>query len=1197
MGWHFWIDRGGTFTDVVAKKPDGSLVTHKLLSEHPDRYDDAAIQAIRDLMALAPDQAIPADAIEVVKMGTTVATNALLEHKGAKTLLLITKGFSDLLEIGDQHRPDLFALAIKKSLTLYDVAMEVEERLAANGEVLTPLNIGKARQDLESAYQNGFRSVAIVCLHAYQYPQHEQQLAHLATEIGFTQVSTSHKTSALIKVVQRGYTTVADAYLSPVLRHYVHQVADQLKDVPLWFMQSHGGLAAAEHFEGKDSVLSGPAGGIVGAVKVCEAAGFEKVITFDMGGTSTDVAHYRGAYERSYEKLVAGTRLYAPMMDIHTVAAGGGSIINFHGNRMVVGPDSAGAVPGPCCYGRGGPLTVTDANLMLGRLIPESFPKTFGQSGTEALSRERVKKVFAQQATWLKTTHQTDYSPESLAEGALEIAVQNMARAIKTISIRQGYNPADYALCVFGGAAGQLACAVANALSMKQIFIHPFSGVLSAFGMGLAEARLLKQQTLEQACSAEGLHLAHQLAEKLTIAGTKQLAEQQVEVEQANQRLGIRYQGSDQILEVPFGEKETVIHAFELAHEGRFGFRSPETPLVVAKVLVELVGPQQRERGTGSAFESAQGPELPKQTQLWVDGEFQAVPLFQWEALANGQEIMGPAMVVSHHATVVVERGWVAKHKGHLVLESLCDAEKKHFDDCEMDPVRLEIFNSAFMSIAEQMGFTLQNTAASVNMKERLDFSCALFDAEGHLIANAPHMPVHLGSMGESVQSLIDAHGESLKPGQIYASNNPYKGGTHLPDITVIMPVFDEFQQRLAFLAARGHHADVGGMTPGSMPPFSKSLCDEGALLDNVLILDHGVFQEATLLEALETGPYPARNPQNNLADLKAQIAALRKGEQELRALMERNSKNAVLAYMNHVQDYAEASVKRVLSTLKSGKFSYELDHGCVVNVSVAVDQVKQTAIVDFSGTSAQQHNNFNAPSAVCKAAVLYVFRSLINEDIPLNAGCLRPLSIVIPKGSMLAPEEPAAVVAGNVETSQVITDALYGALGLLASAQGTMNNFTFGNETYQYYETIAGGSGAGEGFDGVDGVQTHMTNSRITDPEILETRFPVVLECFGIREGSGGEGAFRGGCGLVRRFQFRQPMRAAILANRRKVPPFGLNGGGSGLPGMETVMPVAGDPFSLNGLGEVDLNPGDRLEIKTPGGGGFGNKNDTLKT
>ena len=1192
-GWQFWIDRGGTFTDVVAKAPDGGLRSHKLLSENPKMYQDAAIQAIRDLLGLVGDEPLPAQGIDAVKMGTTVATNALLERRGEPTLLVITQGFGDLLKIGDQHRADLFSLAIEKPSVLYQEVLEVEERISSAGEVLMPLDESHAEQALRKAFENGLRAVAIVCLHAYRFPVHEKKLAALARSVGFEQVSTSHETSSLIKVVNRGETTVVDAYLSPILRRYVARVSQPLAKVPLWFMQSSGGLVAARLFRGKDSVLSGPAGGIVGAVKTCLDAGFEKVITFDMGGTSTDVAHFRGSYERTTERVIAGARIGAPMMEIHTVAAGGGSILGFDGSKMSVGPDSAGALPGPACYGRGGPLTVTDANLLLGRLVPASFPEVFGEDGDAPLNRDAVVCLFESLASSWRESTGVDRTIQALAEGALKIAVYNMAQAIKKISVQRGYDPAEYVMCVFGGAAGQLACAVADVLGMNRIFIHPFSGVLSAFGMGLAEPRVLVSQTLELAWEKASWGKVDEWACTLRERAERRLAEQGVVAQMTETRIGLRYLGSDQILMVPLLSPQAMLAEFEALHRAQFGFALENQDVVIASAAVESAGPSVKGHGNAAPGQVLDR-KLPETTRMWVNHAYQDVPLLDWSDLEDGQTVAGPAIVVSNHATIVIDPGWEATSRGHLTLARVTDRTQATVEDGVADPVRLEIFNSAFMSIAEQMGFTLQKTAASVNMKERLDFSCALFDAEGSLIANAPHMPVHLGSMGESVKALIEAHGPVLKPGDAYASNNPYRGGTHLPDITVISPVFTEDGRRLvAFVAARGHHGDVGGLTPGSMPPFSKRIEDEGILLDNEPLVVGGKLHLDAILQKMTAGPLPARNPQQNLADLQAQLAALTKGIAEFKALAERHSLAQVEAYMGHVQDYAEASVKRLLPSLRSGCFRFELDGGGEVAVAVGIDRERERVTVDFSGTSPQRPDNFNAPSAVCKAAVLYVFRCLIQEQIPLNAGCLRPLDIIIPEGSMLAPNWPAAVVAGNVETSQVITDALFGALGVMAAAQGTMNNFTFGNEDYQYYETIAGGSGAGEGFHGADGVQTHMTNSRITDPEILELRFPVLLEAFEIRSGSGGRGRYKGGDGLCRRFRFREAMTAAILSNRRKVPPFGLAGGAPGGLGKERVWSGGQMTNGLNGLGEVELQPGDRLEIMTPGGGGYGQETE----
>jgi 5-oxoprolinase (ATP-hydrolysing) len=1183
-GWQFWIDRGGTFTDVVARRPDGSIATHKLLSENPERYADAALAGIREILRLRKGEAIPAGMIEAVKMGTTVATNALLERKGERTALFITRGFRDALRIAYQNRPRIFDRHIVLPEMLYEKVWEVDERVGAHGDVLLPLNLEKTLLDMKSAYGEGYRSVAIVFMHGYRFPEHEKKTKQLARSIGFTQISVSHEVSPLMKLVGRGDTTVVDAYLSPILRRYVDRVAAELGGVRLLFMQSSGGLTDAHRFQGKDAILSGPAGGIVGAVRTSAAAGFDRIIGFDMGGTSTDVSHYAGEFEREFETRVAGVRLRAPMMSIHTVAAGGGSVLHFDGARYRVGPDSAGANPGPACYRRGGPLTVTDANVMLGKIQPKYFPQVFGADGNQPLDSESVKTKFLE----LTAQIADDRSSEQVAEGFIQIAVGNMANAIKHISVQRGHDVTGYTLCCFGGAAGQHACLVADALAMTRVFIHPYAGVLSAYGMGLADQTAMREQALELKLQDEAA--LEDAAEKLAIDARDNLIAQGVSPERVRvvRRAHLKYEGTDTALIVALGPMADMVARFEAAYRKQFSFLMPGKPLIVEAVSVEVIA-------SGGVHEEQEvdrkTPGKPVESiRVFTGGKWHAAPLYRREDLGAGQRIDGPAVIAEANATTVVEPEWRATvtSLNHLLLERIKERKTHVALGTRVDPVMLEIFNSLYMSIAEQMGLRLQNTAYSVNIKERLDFSCALFDAEGSLIANAPHMPVHLGSMGESVKTVIRLNAGRMKPGNVYVLNAPYNGGTHLPDVTVITPVFDS-RQILFYVGSRGHHADIGGITPGSMPPGSKVVEEEGVLIDNFLLVEEGRFREKETVALLTSGRYPVRNVQQNIADLRAQVAANEKGVQELRRMVEHFGLDVVRAYMRHVQDNAEESVRRVIGVLKDGEFDLPLDNGAHIRARIHIGEDRRSARIDFTGTSAQLPNNFNAPAAVCMAAVLYVFRTLVEDDIPLNAGCLKPLEVLIPEGCMLRPRYPAAVVAGNVETSQCITDALYGALGVLAASQGTMNNFTFGNERHQYYETVAGGSGAGPGFDGADVVQTHMTNSRLTDPEVLEWRFPVLLESFAIRDASGGQGRWRGGHGAVRRIRFLEPMTAAILSGRRLVRPHGLAGGEPGMPGRNYVIRAGGRRDELGPFAQTEMAAGDVFVIETPGGGGYG--------
>ena len=1276
--WQFWIDRGGTFTDLVARRPDGRLLTHKLLSDNPEHYDDAALHGIRHFLGLAKDAPIPAGLIASVKMGTTVATNALLERRGDRTLLLITHGFGDALRIGYQNRPQLFARRILLPERLYERVAEVRERVSAQGEVIQPLDEAGARLALAASHADGIRAVAIVFLHGYRYPEHERQAAALALEVGFTQVSVSHQVSPLPKLVGRGDTTVVDAYLSPILRRYVDRVARDLdgegdgwegkdgdvkdeggkdeggkqadgrdgevkdgedkdredhqgngdpgKDqhqgsrlsgrqdggrARLLFMQSHGGLAEAGHFQGKDSILSGPAGGLVGAARTAAAAGFDRIITFDMGGTSTDVAHYAGDFERVFDTQVAGVRLRAPMLHIHTVAAGGGSICRFDGTRLRVGPASAGANPGPASYRRGGPLTVTDCNLLLGRLQPDAFPQVFGPDQCQPLDRAIVIQRFQTLAEEVRAATGQALSPVALAEGFLRIAVENMATAIKQISTQRGYDVTHYTLCCFGGAGGQHACAVADALGMPAIFIHPLAGMLSAYGMGLAEARLLKERALEAPWSDESPSVLEKVFAALERAGRDEMVAQDIPLARIRTRrqLRLRYAGSDTALSLAADHLNGVADRFAAVHRQRFGFVMPDKGLIVEAATLEVIGEGfgGESQDPGLALLEPQGPETPApvtRLPLHLGGRETAVLRYRSQDLRPGELIRGPALITELGATTLIEPGWQAEVRtgGALVLTRHLPRPGRVAVGTAVDPILLEVFNNLFMAIAEQMGVTLANTAHSVNIKERLDFSCALFDREGQLIANAPHIPVHLGSMGEAVQSLIRAWGDRFRPGDVFASNAPYSGGTHLPDVTVITPVFGMAgpgaeEEVLFYVASRGHHADIGGITPGSMPPDSLTIDEEGILLDNFLLVRGGRLREEALMAVLRSGPWPVRNPVQNLADLQAQIAANAKGAAELGRMVAHFGLDVVQAYMGHVQDNAAEQVRRALDRLQDGQFACEMDNGALIRVVICLDRAQRRARIDFAGTSPQQPSNFNAPRAITLAAVLYVFRTLVDDDIPLNAGCLRPLEILIPPGSLLDPRPPAAVVAGNVETSQCIVDTLFGALGVLAASQGTMNNLTFGNDRHQYYETLCGGAGAGPGFDGASGVHTHMTNSRLTDPEVLEARFPVRVEEFSLRRGSGGAGRWRGGEGVIRRLRFLEPMTAAILSGRRRIPPYGLQGGAPGQVGRNAVERADGRVEELPGTARIQMAVGDVFLIETPGGGGYGGLDQSTET
>ncbi len=1196
--WQFWIDRGGTFTDVVAKSPTGKIETAKLLSDNSEQYPDAAIEGIRRLLGVPTGAVLPASEIESVKMGTTVATNALLERQGEPTLLVTTHGFADALRIGYQARPEIFALEIELPEMLYCDVLEVDERIDAQGNVVTPLDEEHVREGLQAAYAIGLRSVAVLFMHGYRYREHEQRVAAVARQVGFTQVSVSSEVSPLMKLVSRGDTTVMDAYLSPILRQYVSQVAGELEGMQkaggrLMFMQSNGGLTDAHSFQGKDAILSGPAGGVVGMVRTAEAAGHEKLIGFDMGGTSTDVSHYVGEYERAFETEVAGARLRAPIMSINTVAAGGGSILHFDGARYRVGPDSAGANPGPACYLKGGPLTVTDCNVMLGILQPDHFPTVFGPHGDQPLDAEVVRQKFTELAAEITAATGDTRGPEQVAQGFLSIAVENMANAINSISVQRGYNVSEYTLCCFGGAGGQHASLVADALGIKKVYLHPHSGVLSAFGMGLADFRLLREKAIDATLDAK---LVRQL--DINFAALKSDGEQAMraqgvprEVIRSESKLHMTYEGSDTVLVVEHGSVEQIEERFEQAHWQRFRFISEGKPLIVESIQVEVIGAgenPQVERANECLNQTAK--PLNSYCTIMNDGEHET-PFFDRDQLPCEHWINGPAVIVEKTSTIVVELGWRAKLNGDdsILLERYIELPELVAVGTHVDPVMLEIFNNLFTSIAEQMGKVLEKTAISVSIKERLDFSCDIFDQVGELIANAPHMPVHLGSMSECIKTVIRERHGTMQRGDAYMLNDPYHGGTHLPDVTVIKPIFNEHDEVIFYVAARGHHADIGGSTPGSMPPDSTLVGEEGVLIDNVMLVKQGRFLEQEVRALLSSGPYPARNCDTNIADLRAQLAACEIGMQELLRMVGHFGQEVVQAYMKHVQDNAEESVRRVLDVLSDGQFCYKTDGGTQVSVEIRMDKKGRSATIDFTGTSLQHPGNYNMPAAVCRAAVLYVFRCLVDDDIPLNEGCLKPLTLIIPEGSMINPKFPAAVVAGNVETSQVIVDALLGALGAAAGSQGTMNNFTWGNEQYQYYETICGGSGATANHHGTDAVHSHMTNSRLTDPEVLEWRFPVRLETFRIRKNSGGKGQHKGGDGVIRRIRFLTPMTANILAGHRVVPPYGLNGGEPGAVGRNYVVHVDGKITELGYHGQVHVQPGDQFIIKTPGGGGFG--------
>ena len=1199
--WQFWIDRGGTFTDIIGRNPEGKISTHKLLSENPQQYSDAAIQGIRDILSLKSSDQIPLDKIDLIKMGTTVATNALLERNGERTLLAITKGFGDILRIGYQQRPNLFALDIKLPDMLYSEIEEIDERVDIHGNIIKKLDKSGTEVKLKKAFDNGYRSIAIVLLHGYRYKKHENQINLIAKKIGFEQISVSHQVIPLMKIIPRGDTTVIDAYLSPILRRYVNQFENALgtekKDKgKLMFMQSNGGLTDAHFFQGKDAILSGPAGGVVGMVKTGEKAGFKKLIGFDMGGTSTDVCHYNGDYERTLETQVAGVRLRAPMMLINTVAAGGGSILHFDGSRYRVGPDSAGANPGPACYRNGGPLTVTDCNVILGKLNPELFPKVFGKNANQQIDVNIVKEKFNVLAKEISNATKKAVSPIEVAEGFLSIAIECMANAIKKISVQRGYDVSKYTLSCFGGAGGQHACLVADSLGMKKIHLHQYAGVLSAYGIGLADSRTINDLAIE-------LNLNKDIIESLSIQfnnlkkqGREEMVAQNLNSEKLrySSRIYLRYEGSDSALAVRFSEYQEIKSNFENIHKARFGFISPEKLLIVESIQVEVSCPSEHVESKNNKRTKRSTSSLAR-LNVVMNGDSNPTSFYHRNNISTHDKLIGPAVIIEDTSTIVIEPGWQASINNNfdLILER---TEKKHRMSAigtKVDPVMLEIFNNLFMNVAEQMGTVLENTASSVNIKERLDFSCALFSPTGDLVANAPHVPVHLGSMSESIKTIIRENNETMMPGDAFLINAPYNGGTHLPDITLIKPVYDEQEEEVIFyVATRGHHADIGGTVPGSTPAYSKHIKEEGILIDNFTLVSKGVFLEEEIYNLLNSGDFPARNIKQNIADLKAQVASAEKGAQELLGVIQNYGLKVVHAYMQHVQDNAEESVRRILDVISDSSFTYKMDDGYQVSVAISVDKKKRSATIDFTGTSHQHPSNFNAPSAICHAAVLYVFRCLVDDNIPLNAGCLKPLKLIIPEHSMINPEYPAAVIAGNVETSQYIVDTLFGALGVIAASQGTMNNFTWGNDRIQNYETICGGSGASAEQDGCSAVHTHMTNSRLTDPEVLEWRFPVRLESFSIRNNSGGDGIHKGGDGVDRRIRFLESMTVNMIAGHRVVPPYGIEGGKPGAVGKNYVIHRDARITELGTKGQIEVVKDDVFVLKTPGGGGYGQYN-----
>ncbi|MBX9952720.1 MAG: hydantoinase B/oxoprolinase family protein [Candidatus Obscuribacterales bacterium] len=1224
QSWEFWIDRGGTFTDVIGRskeQPELLLVT-KLLSESPGQYSDATLEGMRRTIARA-ERSNPAgseasesaeaillsDKIAVARMGTTIGTNALLQRRGDRCALITNRGFKDALRIGYQNRPDIFALSIKLPDMLFERAIELDGRFDACGNEIEPLDLADAEKQLKELLHCGIKSIAIIFMHAYRYDQHEKTIKDLALSIGFEQVSASSEVSPLIRFVSRGDTTVVDAYLTPLLNRYLRTVTGMLPRSRLYFMQSNGGLTPAMNFRGRDCLLSGPAGGVVAAARSAALAGYSHVIGFDMGGTSTDVCHFDGHFERTSETDIQGVKIRTPMMAVHTVAAGGGSILGFDGERCRVGPQSAGANPGPACYRRGGPLTVTDANLLLGRIQPKFFPSIFGDDHAQPLDMQAVKNKFAALTEQIASAGAGSQSPaqespstaEQVAEGYLKIAVEIMASAVRKISTQKGHDLDGSALCAFGGAGGQHACQIADELNIKTVLLHPLAGVLSAFGIGIADTVEIAQAAVEEEFNANNLLSLEKTKTELEAKATATLESHGLKSENLETSFGIhlRYRGSDAAIFVPLKSEAETRKTFETLHQKRYGFIT-EKPIVIESISAEVIS-RGHDADCGSSHIARVGQTKAVDTvPLFCAGQWQEAEVYVRSELTQAAKIEGPAIIAEETATTVVDPGWSARadKRGFLILEKVQRSENAsaQLDNSAIkaDPIKLELFSNRLMSIAEEMGIVLQNTSHSVNIKERLDFSCAIFDRHGKLIANAPHIPVHLGSMSESVQSLMQEKGSALAPGDTFIINNPYLGGTHLPDITAISPVFAKRGDGMPsapdfFVASRGHHADIGGITPGSMPPASKHIEEEGVIFSHFHLAKEGQLNEDALRKELLSAKYPARNPDQNVADLTAQIAANRCGADALVRLCERYGLSVVESYMQFVRNNAASSVRKALGKISEGEFSAELDDGSRINVKVKIDRKNERVSVDFSGTSGQHQGNMNAPRAISKAALLYVFRTIVNDNIPLNDGCLEPVEFAIPEHCILNPQFPAAVVAGNVETSQILVDALYGAMNLMAAAQGTMNNLTFGDDELQYYETICGGAGAGADYEGSSAVHTHMTNSRLTDPEVLELRYPVLLEHFGVRQGSGGAGKNRGGDGSIRRLRFLKPMTVSILSQRRIAEPFGMHGGKPGKRGINKWIKKGGKEELLPGTVTVKVEAADSIQIETPGGGGWG--------
>lgn len=1256
--FRFSIDRGGTFTDIYAEVPGSpGFRVIKLLSEDPANYADAPREGIRRVLAEylgeeIPDGEVPAAPIEWIRMGTTVATNALLERKGARCALVITQGFGDLLQIGYQDRPKIFDLEISKPELLYEKVIEVPERLQslatseppAGAEVVTGISgerlaileapdLDALRTRFEALLAEGIHSLAVVFAHAYAWPAHEEAVGALAREMGFTQVSLSSQVMPKVKLVARGDTTMVDAYLNPHISAYLASFragfSHPLTDGRLLFMQSDGGLAPAESFTGSRAILSGPAGGVVGyAMTTFEKERRKPVIGFDMGGTSTDVSRFGGDYELAFETELAGVRVQAPQLQIRTVAAGGGSRLFFDATMFRVGPESAGAHPGPVCYRKGGHLAVTDANLVLGRLQPEFFPHIFGADEKQPLdldaSRAALMRLTEEINTHYRAQGRPDMSVEAVALGFIEVANEVMVRPIREISVMRGFDSKDHILAVFGGAGPQHACAIARALGIEEILVHRFAGILSAYGMGLADVVVERQQPYAGAYERGSLAAVSTGLDALENAAVGALEDQgfgrhQIETDHY---LNLRYQGTDTAIMIqrPAAEDGDFAEAFRKRYRREFGFDLTGRAIIIDDLRVRARG---KAAGvTARPIAAAQGdPEILKTVPCYFDSGWCDTEVYDLDRLGAGHAITGPAIIIHDTATILVEPNCDAEITAHGDVRIRVGRPDTggHGVGTAADPIQLSIFSNLFMSIAEQMGRMLQKTAISTNIKERLDFSCALFGPAGELVANAPHLPVHLGSMSEAVKAQIhrysggnSGHRPRLEPGDVLVSNHPAAGGSHLPDITVITPVFSSDADGCAIIfwvASRGHHADIGGISPGSMPPHSRRLEEEGACIDSFKLVSGGVFQEEGVTALLaapgklrsRAGRPPISGTRllaDNLSDLKAQVAANQKGIELVLEMVAHYGHDVVQAYMGHVQAAAEAAVREALKNLSSSKglaavgtvcAQDYLDDGSPISLALTIDRSEGSARFDFSGTGPQIWGNCNAPRAVTISAILYSLRCLIEKELPLNHGCLLPIEIVIPEGSLLDPAPDAAVVGGNVLTSQRVVDVVLKAFGVAAASQGCMNNFTFGNDRFGYYETIGGGAGAGPTWEGQSGVHTHMTNTRITDPEILERRYPLLLREFSLREGSGGAGRHRGGEGLVREVEFLDDLQMAILSERRVYAPYGLEGGGPGQRGENIFIRTDGRRLNLGSKNEIHARRGDRFRILTPGGGGFG--------